>query len=95
MCALAIQLIMDTNPRPYDAPFAYVRHPFGNLPFGVNVALRIVFFPTLCALMLLAAYSLLLRSRRADPLLRRQIRWLVLTLPLAPLTLVLRWAATC
>jgi signal transduction histidine kinase len=90
-CALAIQLIMDTNPRPYDAPFADVRHPFGNLPFGVNVTLRIAFFPTLCALMLLAAYSLLLRSRRADPLLRRQIRWLVLALPLAPLTLVLSW----
>ena len=90
-CAMAIQLIMDTNPRPYDAPFADVRHPFGNLPFGVNVALRIALFPTLCALMLLAAYSLLLRSRRADPLLRRQIRWLVLTLPLAPLTLVLSW----
>jgi signal transduction histidine kinase len=41
--------------------------------------------------MLLASYSLLLRSRHADPLLRRQIRWLVLTLPLAPLTLVLSW----
>ncbi len=90
-CALAIQVIMDTNPRPYDAPFADVRHPFGNVPFGVNVALRIAFFPTLCGLMLLAAYSLLLRSRRADPVLRRQIRWLVLTLPLAPLTLVLSW----
>jgi signal transduction histidine kinase len=90
-CAIAIQVIMDTNPRPYDAPFADMSHPFGNLPFGVNVALRIVFFPTLCVLMLLAAYSLLLRSRRADPLLRRQVRWLVLTLPLAPLTLVLSW----
>jgi signal transduction histidine kinase len=90
-CAVVIQVLMDTNPRPYDAPFADVSHPFGNLPFSVNLALRIVFFPTLCSLMLLAAYSLWLRSRRADQLLRRQIRWLVLTLPLVPLTLLLSW----
>lgn len=90
-CALAIQVIMDANPRPYDPPFADEPHPFGTLPFGVDVGLRIVFFPTLCALMLLSAYSLVLRSRRADPTLRRQIRWLVLAVPLVPLTLVLSW----
>jgi signal transduction histidine kinase len=64
---------------------------WGTLPRFVAVALQVAFFPTFIVLMLGAPTSLVLRYRRGDQRTRGQVKWMLLTLPLLPLTLVLSW----
>lgn len=64
---------------------------WGTLPASVAVALQVAFFPTFMVLMLGAPTSLVLRYRRGNQQTRGQIKWMLLTLPLLPLTLVLSW----
>ncbi len=64
---------------------------WGTLPTSVAVAFQVVFFPTFVVLMLGAPVSLVLRYRRGDQRTRGQVKWMLLTLPLLPLTLVLSW----
>jgi signal transduction histidine kinase len=64
---------------------------WGSLPPSLAVALQVVFFPTFIVLMLGAPTSLVLRYRRGDQRTRGQIKWMLLTLPLIPLTFVLSW----
>lgn len=64
---------------------------WGTLPTSVAVELQVAFFPTFILLMLGAPTSLVLRYRRGDQQTRGQVKWMLLTLPLLPLTLVLSW----
>jgi signal transduction histidine kinase len=64
---------------------------WGTLPNSVAVGLQVVFFPTFIVLMLGAPASLILRYRRGDQRTRGQVKWMLLTLPLLPLTFVLSW----
>ncbi|MDP8936531.1 MAG: hypothetical protein M3O23_02155, partial [Actinomycetota bacterium] len=87
----AIQVIMVTAPEPLDPPYRDLPHPFGTMPAALSVGLRVLTFPPFMAAMLLAATSLVLRYRRGEERTRRQIKWLVLTVPLLPLTFILSW----
>jgi signal transduction histidine kinase len=64
---------------------------WGTLPTAVAVVLQAVFFPTFIVLLLGAPASLVLRYRRGDQQTRGQVKWMLLTLPLLPFTLVLSW----
>jgi signal transduction histidine kinase len=64
---------------------------WGTLPTSVAVALQVAFFTTFVVLMLGAPTSLILRYRQGDQQTRSQIKWMLLTLPLLPVTLVLSW----
>ncbi|GAB2670896.1 sensor histidine kinase [Kribbella swartbergensis] len=89
--AVAIHAVMVTTPAAYDAPYADLQHPFGTLPLPVATGLKVVLFPALMLLLLAAAISLVARYRRGDERLRKQAKWLVLALPLVPVTFVLGW----
>lgn len=89
--AAAIQVIMMTVPRPMDRPYQDLAHPFGTMSYSLSIGLRVLAFPLLIAAMLLGAISLVLRYRRGDERTRRQIKWLVLALPLLPITVLLSW----
>ena len=45
--ALMVQVVMVVSPGPYDAPYAAVRHPFGDLPEDLVLGLKVVLFPLL------------------------------------------------
>jgi signal transduction histidine kinase len=89
--SLATHAVVATSATPYDAPYADVAHPLGNLPVAVSTGLKVLLFPTLVALLLASCAALIVRYRSGDDRLQRQVKWLVLSLPLIPLTLVLSW----
>lgn len=91
LATAAVQVVMMTVPAPLDPPYQDLSPPFGTLPLSVSVSLRVLTIPPFVACMLLAAASLWLRYHRGDHVIRRQVKWLVLALPLLPLTLVLSW----
>lgn len=88
---VAIHVIMVTAPGPLDPPYQDLAHPFGTMPAALSVGLRVLTIPPFMAAMLLAATSLVLRYRRGEERTPRQIKWLVLTVPLLPLTFILSW----
>ena len=88
MVAAGIQCFFPFLPAPTGPEVPLV---WGTLPTAVAVALQVVFFPAFVVLMLGAPASLVLRYRRGDRQTRAQVKWMLLTLPLLPLTLVLSW----
>jgi signal transduction histidine kinase len=88
LVAASIQCFFVFLPPPTGPAVALV---WGTLPTSVAVALQVTFFPTFMVLMLGAPTSLVLRYRRGDQQTRGQVKWMLLTLPLLPLTLVLSW----
>lgn len=88
---LAILLVMDTTPGPYDSPFATARHPLGDLPAGLSIGLKVILFPTLVALVVASVVSLRIRFKRGDDVLRAQVKWLVLAGLALPGTVLLSW----
>ncbi|HZC12887.1 MAG TPA: histidine kinase dimerization/phosphoacceptor domain-containing protein, partial [Thermoleophilaceae bacterium] len=89
--AVMVQVVMAVSPGPYDAPYAAVRHPFGDLPEDLVLGLKVVLFPLLVGLMLACALSLRVRFRRADEEGRRQLKWLALAALAVPGTVILSW----
>lgn len=89
--ALAIHGVMVVSPGAYDAPYAQVVHPFGDLPSSAALGLKIVLFPTLIVLLLGAAASLRVRFARADEVTRAQLKWLGLAALFLPGTVLLSW----
>jgi signal transduction histidine kinase len=89
--SLATHVVVVTSATPYDAPYGDIAHPLGNLPVAVSTGLKVLLFPSLVALLLVSCAALIVRYRSGDDRLRRQVKWLVLSLPLIPLTLVLSW----
>ncbi len=88
LVAAVIQCFFVFLPPPTGPTVALV---WGSLPTSVAVALQVVFFPTFVVLMLGAPTSLVLRYRRGDQRIRGQVKWMLLTLLLLPLTLMLSW----
>jgi signal transduction histidine kinase len=88
LVAAAIQCFFVFLPPPTGSGLELV---WGSLPPSIAVALQVVFFPTFVVLMLGAPISLVLRYRRGDQRTRGQVKWMLLTLPLIPLTFVLSW----
>jgi signal transduction histidine kinase len=86
--AAGIQCFFVFLPAPTGPAVALV---WGTLPTSVAVALQVTSFPTFVVLMLGAPISLVMRYRRGDQQTRGQVKWMLLTLPLLPLTLVLSW----
>jgi hypothetical protein len=62
---VAVQVVMAISPGPYDAPFARVRHPFGDLPGPVALGLKAGLFPILASLVVTSLVSLGVRYRAA------------------------------
>ncbi|MDP9164494.1 MAG: sensor histidine kinase [Actinomycetota bacterium] len=89
--ALAVQAVMMTSPGPYDPPYATVSHPFGDLPSALALGLKIVLFPALVGLAVACGYSLRVRYRGGDELLRGQLKWLLVAALAVPLTVLLSW----
>ncbi|MCW2757866.1 MAG: putative two-component system histidine kinase [Nocardioidaceae bacterium] len=89
--ALAIQVVMAVSPGPYDAPYAAVQHPFGDLPTGLSTGLKIVLFPVVCLLLVACAWSIRTRYTRAEAVRRAQLQWLTLAGLAIPLTILLSW----
>jgi signal transduction histidine kinase len=89
--ALAIQVLMIVAPGPYDAPYADAVHPFGDLPSGLALGLKIALFPTLVGLVVACAASMWVRFRRGDQIVRAQVKWLALAALGLPATAVLSW----
>ncbi|MCW2800511.1 MAG: putative two-component system histidine kinase, partial [Aeromicrobium sp.] len=88
---LAIQVVMAVTPGPYDAPYARVAHPFGDLPSGVAVGFKVVLFPAIVALGIASVISLWTRYRRGDGARRAQVKWLALAALALPGTAILSW----
>ncbi len=76
--ALSIHVAMVMSPGAYDAPYAAVGHPFGDLPEPVALGAKVVLFPALVALLAVAVGSLWRRYRRGEERLRSQLKWFVL-----------------
>lgn len=88
---VAIQIVMVMSPGPYDPPYAHTSHPFGDLPSGVAIGLKAVLFPSLIALLLASAYSMRIRFRNGDHVIRAQLKWLALAGLALPATVLLSW----
>ncbi len=88
LAAAGIQCFFPFLPTPTGPEVPQV---WGTLPTAVAVGLQVLFFPAFIVLMLGAPTSLVLRYRRGDPTTRGQVKWMLLTLPLLPLTLILSW----
>lgn len=88
LAAAGIQSFFPFLPPPTGPELPLV---WGALPTSVAVLLEVFFFPAFIVLMLGAPTSLVLRYRRGDRATRGQVKWMLLTLPLLPLTLILSW----
>jgi signal transduction histidine kinase len=89
--AVAIQVVMDLAPGPYDAPFASAGHPFGELSESLADGLKAVTFPLLMMLLVASVVSVWGRYERGDRVRRAQLKWLALAGLGLPLTLALSW----
>jgi signal transduction histidine kinase len=88
---VAVQVVMAISPGPYDAPFARVRHPFGDLPGPVALGLKAGLFPILASLVVTSLVSLGVRYRRSDGIRKAQLKWFALAGLALPFTLLLSW----
>ena len=88
LAAAGIQSFFPFLPPPTGPELPLV---WGALPTSVAVLLEVCLFPAFIVLMLGAPTSLVLRFRRGDQATRDQVKWMLLTLPLLPLTLILSW----
>jgi signal transduction histidine kinase len=88
---VAVQVLMVVSPGPYDAPYADVPHPFGDLPSALTLGLKVVFFPSLIVLMLACATAMWMRFRDGDEVSRAQLKWLALAGLGLPATVLLSW----
>ena len=88
---LAVQVVMAVSPGPYDAPYAGVAHPFGDLPATLVLGLKAVLFPVFVGLLVAAAWSLHVRFKQGDEVSRAQLKWLALAALAVPATVLLSW----